>query len=348
MKWNVVLCIGLFVLVLFSAGCISQPAESTTTETEQKNHDEKTVTEEEKPALQNQDTSPKATEKATSDSNSVISDKGVDDRYFYNIKIVAPADLEQIKTEITSDEYPIYNENNDLIGIVSPRMLYLRGDLVDVQKGTEKTGKTFDKTDVAEHLVDIVFGNDNPKLTQFKSNKDYQFWMDAFYTADDTKFLLELAPVLNSLSDTTQFEDEELALGFLKTNYADVPYNFYNIKIIPQKMLDDYKDDRKTNERLIKDPEGKLIGMVADDHLYLLDSLNTEDRHYYMLYGILYSMGMHGTTYSEKDSFFYQVGGARNTELSDLDKEAIKLLYGGRIKSGADMEEVKKTLGLKT
>lgn len=123
MKWNVVLCIGLFVLVLFSAGCISQPAESITTETEQTNHDEKTVTEEEKPALQNQDTSPKATEIATSDSNSVISDKGVDDRYFYNIKIVAPADLEQLKTEITSDEYPIYNENNDLIGIVSPRML---------------------------------------------------------------------------------------------------------------------------------------------------------------------------------------------------------------------------------
>jgi hypothetical protein len=59
-------------------------------------------------------------------------------------------------------------------------------------------------------------------------------------------------------------------------------------------------------------------------------------------------MGMHGTTYSEKDSFFYQVGGVRNTGLSDLDKEAIKLLYGGRLKTGIDMEEMKKTLGLKT
>jgi len=271
-----------------------------------------------------------------------------DDRYYYNIRIIAPSDLENLKNEITSDEYPIYNDQGDLIGIVSPRKLYIRGDLVELQKGDGKSGKTFDKTDVAEHLVDIIFGNDNPKLSLFKSNKDYQFWMDAFYTTDDTKFLLDLAPVLNSLSDTTQFEDEDLALGFLKTNYADVPYNFYNIKIIPEKMLEDYKDDRKTDERLIKNIDGDLIGIVGNDHLYLLDSMPTEERHYYMLYGILYSMGMHGTTYSEKDSFFYQVGGVRNNELSDLDKEAIKLLYGGRLKNGIDMEETRKTLGLKT
>lgn len=280
--------------------------------------------------------------------NASYPDSSDDTRYYYNIRIISPSDLETLKNEIHADEYPIYNQNRDLIGIVSPQKLYIRGDLVNLQKESGKTGKSFDKTDVAEHLVDITFGNDNAKLNLFKSNKDYQFWLDAFYTSDDTKFLLDLASLLNTLSDITQFEDEELALGFLKTNYADVPYNFYNIKIIPQKMLDEFKDNRKTDERLIKDPEGKLIGIVGNDHLYLLDSLSAEDRHYYMLYGTLYSMGMHGTTYSEKDSFFYRVGGVRNTELSDLDKEAIKLLYGGRLKTGIDIEEMKKTLGLRT
>ncbi len=270
------------------------------------------------------------------------------DKYFYNIAIVDPARLETLKNEITADEYPINNENGELIGIVSPRKLYIRGDLVDLQKESGRSGKTFDKTDVAEHLIDITFGNDNSKVTLFKSNKDYQFWLDAFYTTDDTRFLLKLAQELNSLSDTTQFEDEELALGFLKTNYEEVPYNFYNIKIVPEKMLKDFKDDRKSDERLIKDDKGELIGIVGDDHLYLLDSLSAEERQYYMLYGILYSMGMHGVTYSEKDSFFYHVGGVRNTQLSDLDKEAIKLLYGGRIKAGIEMEEMRKTLGLKT
>jgi len=270
------------------------------------------------------------------------------DKYFYNIAIVDPAQLETLKNEITADEYPVTNENGELIGIVSPRKLYIRGDLVDLQKKSGRTGKTFDKTDVAEHLIDITFGNDNSKVTLFKSNKDYQFWLDAYYTTDDTKFLLTLAQELNSLSDTTQFEDEELALGFLKTNYADVPYNFYDIKIIPEKMLKDYKDDRTSDERLIKDEKGELIGIVGNDHLYLLDSISAQERQYYMLYGILYSMGMHGVTYSEKDSFFYHVGGVRNRELSDLDKEAIKLLYGGRIKAGIEMEEMRKTLGLKT
>lgn len=339
---------GIFLVLLFliTAGCTSHvPAgqEKTPDAAVPDNISEKTG--EEFSTIKNSDPLQMTTDQEKDESTASSSD---DDRYFYNIRIVAPSDLESLKNEIHADEYPIYNENGDLIGIVSPRKLYIRGDLVDLQKETGKTGKTFDKTDVAEHLVDIVFGNDNAKLNLFKSNKDYQFWLDAYYTTDDTKYLLELAKLLNTLSDTTEFEDEELALGFLKTNYADVPYNFYNIKIIPQKMLDEFKDNRKSDERLIKDSEGKLIGIVGNDHLYLVDSMSFDDRKYYMLYGTLYSMGMHGTTYSEKDSFFYQVGGVRNTELSDLDKEAIKLLYGGRLKTGIDMEEMKKTLGLKT
>ncbi|HOW05370.1 hypothetical protein [Methanospirillum hungatei] len=346
MNWLKFMGIFLVLLFLITAGCTSHvPAgqEKTPDAAVPDNISEKTG--EEFSTIKNSDPLQMTTDQEKDESTASSSD---DDRYFYNIRIVAPSDLESLKNEIHADEYPIYNENGDLIGIVSPRKLYIRGDLVDLQKETGKTGKTFDKTDVAEHLVDIVFGNDNAKLNLFKSNKDYQFWLDAYYTTDDTKYLLELAKLLNTLSDTTEFEDEELALGFLKTNYADVPYNFYNIKIIPQKMLDEFKDNRKSDERLIKDSEGKLIGIVGNDHLYLVDSMSFDDRKYYMLYGTLYSMGMHGTTYSEKDSFFYQVGGVRNTELSDLDKEAIKLLYGGRLKTGIDMEEMKKTLGLKT
>ncbi|OQA59436.1 MAG: hypothetical protein BWY45_00749 [Euryarchaeota archaeon ADurb.Bin294] len=346
MNWLKFMGIFLVLLFLITAGCTSHvPAgqEKTPDAAVPDNISEKTG--EEFSTIKNSDPLQMTTDQEKDESTASSSD---DDRYFYNIRIVAPSDLESLKNEIHADEYPIYNENGDIIGIVSPRKLYIRGDLVDLQKETGKTGKTFDKTDVAEHLVDIVFGNDNAKLNLFKSNKDYQFWLDAYYTTDDTKYLLELAKLLNTLSDTTEFEDEELALGFLKTNYADVPYNFYNIKIIPQKMLDEFKDNRKSDERLIKDSEGKLIGIVGNDHLYLVDSMSFDDRKYYMLYGTLYSMGMHGTTYSEKDSFFYQVGGVRNTELSDLDKEAIKLLYGGRLKTGIDMEEMKKTLGLKT
>lgn len=339
MKWLGIVGILFIILIMLSAGCISQ----TNTGIDKRSDVDDTLAEK---SSENAGKSIPSAHAQTGEDN--LKDNEDDDRYYYNIRIIAPSDLETLKNEITADEYPIYNENGDLIGIVSPRKLYIRGDLVKLQKDTGTSGKTFDKTDVAEHLVDITFGNDNAKLNLFKSNKDYQFWLDAYYTSDDTKFLLELAPVLNALSDTTQFEDEELALGFLKTNYGTVPYNFYNIKVIPQKMLDDFKDNRKSDERLIKDSAGKLIGIVGNDRLYLLDSLSPEERQYYMLYGILYSMGMHGITYTEKDSFFYQVEEVRNMELSNLDKEAIKLLYGGRLRTGADMEEMRKTLGLKT
>lgn len=270
-----------------------------------------------------------------------------ENRYYYNIKIISPTDLESMQKEIKPDEYLIHNDKGALIGIVSPRSLYIRGDLVQLQRDTGREGRVFDKTDVAEHLIDITFGIDNAKLDLFKTDKDYQIWFDAFYTNDDVDYMLKKVAELNGLSDTTQFEDEEVALGFLKSNYETIPYNYYNIKIVPENMLDDFKDKRTSDEHLIKDDNGKLIGIVGNDHLYLLETLTTQDRQYYMLWGLLYSMGLHGTTYSEQDSFFYR-GKNPNKSLSDLDTEAIRLLYGGRLKSGMSMEETKKTLGLES
>lgn len=268
-----------------------------------------------------------------------------DEKYYFNIRIIPPTTLEDMQREIGTDEYVIRNEDGDLIGIVSPRSLAIRGDLVRLAQESEADGKVFDKTDIATHLVDIAFGIDNAKLQLLKSNKDYQFWFDAYYTEDDVKYILDLAKYLNTLSDTTQFEDEEVARGFLKSNYEEIPYNYYNIKIIPENMLEDFKDERKPEEHLMKNQEGDLIGMVAPDHLYLLETLSDEDRKYFIRKGIFYSMGLHGTTYSEQDSFFVKEIG-KNKELSSLDEEAIKLLYGGRLTTGMSLEETRKTLGL--
>ncbi|HOJ97498.1 MAG TPA: hypothetical protein PK024_11765, partial [Methanospirillum sp.] len=63
-----------------------------------------------------------------------------------------------------------------------------------------------------------------------------------------------------------------------KTNYTDVPNNFYNIKSIPQKMLNEFKDNRKAGERLIKDSEGTLIGLSGMT-FFLFDPLSAKDRH---------------------------------------------------------------------
>lgn len=268
------------------------------------------------------------------------------ERYYYNIRIVPPSTLIQMEKELKPEEYLIHDEKGDLIGVVSPKYLVIRGDLVQLaQGGKGRNGTEFDKTDIAEHLIDIAFGFDNSKLLLFKTNKDYKFWFDATYTTSDLNTALEFAKFFNTISDSTQFEDEELELGFLKDNYEEIPYHFYNIKIIPENMLDDFKDMRSDSDHLMKDTNGTLIGIASEEHLYLLDTLKEEQRRYYIRKGVLYSMGLHGTSFYDRGSFFYREPG-QNMNMSDLDIEAIKLLYGGRLKTGMDLEEAKKTLGL--
>lgn len=344
MKFTAILMVSLVLLMtILMAGCTSQSADKDSTKT--------AVT------VKPTDTAPKTTvvtdnketDKQSNGSVNKISSvkdgsnnkSSSDGKYYYNIRIVPASVLEQLQKEIGPDEYLVHNDKGYAIGIVSSDELVLRGDLVQIAQATGKSGKEFDKIDVATHLIDIAFGSDNAKITLFKADKDYKFWFDAYFTNSDVDYVRNLSKFLNTISGTTQFEDEEVALGFLQTNYAVVPYNFYNIRIVTQKILDKYYDDRKDSEHLFKDDNGKLIGIVDIDHLYLLDSIKEEDRKYYILKGVLYSLGLHGTSFNDKESFFYRNQGA-NKELSDLDIESIKLLYGGGLKTGNTLEDVKK------
>lgn len=267
---------------------------------------------------------------------------------YYNIRIVQPSVLDKLQKEMGPGEYLVKSDKGNTIGIVSSQGLVLRGDLVQLEQDTGGSGKDFDKSDVSLHLLDITFGLDNSKISLFKTDKDYEFWFDAYYSDSEVKYVKDLAKELNSISGTTQFEDEDVVLGFLQTNYATIPNNYYNIKIVTEKVLKQYYDDqRKDSDHLIKDKDGVLIGIVNTDYLYLLNTMSEADEKYYILKGLLYSMGLHGTSYKNRDSFFYRTE-LLNRDLTDLDKEAIKLLYGGGLKSGNTFEDARKTLGLST
>lgn len=267
---------------------------------------------------------------------------------YYNIRIVPASELEKLQKEMGLDEYLIKNDKDYVLGIVSSRGLTLRGDLMQIEKETGSTGKEFDKEDVVLHLLDTTFGLDNSKIKLFKSDKKYQFWLDGYYTDSEITYVKNLSIMFNALSGTTEFEDEDVTLGFLQSNYEVIPYNYYNIKIFTEKMLQQYYDDKKKDsDHLIKNKNGVLIGVVNDDYIYLVNTLSEEDQRYYILKGLLYSMGLHGVSYKNKESIFYRNEGM-NRELSDLDKEAIKILYGGGLKSGDTLETARKTFGLST
>jgi hypothetical protein len=338
---RVISLLAIFLIAtVFLAGCTSQSGYKTGNQTDESIHK---LVDSDSGNYKGADRDSIAVESTKNPSSSRV-DTG--DTY-YNIRIVPVSVLEKLQKELGPDEFLVQNDKGNVIGVISSEGLVLRGDLVQLERELGSSGHDFDKTDVALHLLDITFGLDNAKINLFNSNKDYKFWLDAYYSNTEVKYVKDLAKLLNSLSGTTQFEDEEVALGFLQTNYADVPYNFYNIKIVTDKMLKQFFDDRKESDHIIKDSDGTLIGIVNTDYLYLLNTLSEEDREYYILRGILYSMGLHGTSYKNRESFFYREEGV-NKNLSDLDMEAIKFLYGGGLKSGNSMEEVKKTLGLST
>jgi hypothetical protein len=319
------------------SGCTSQ------SEDKKVNESKTVIKTPEKTAIESVRTGNQTAEKNTASQTG--SRDSLDTKNYFNIRIVPASVLEQLQKEMTPEEILVHNDKGDAIGIVSSESLVIRGDLMQLERSTVNAGKDFDKTDIATHLLDITFGQDNVKIDLFKSNKDYKFWFDARYDKSDVDYVLKFAQKFNAISGTTQFEDEEVTLGFLEQKYEEIPNNYYNIKIVTQRMLDVKFDERKDSDHLIKDKDGKLIGIVNKDYLYLLDTLNEETRHYNILKGLMYSMGLHGTSFNDRESFFYREEG-KNKELSDLDIESIKLLYGGGLKSGDTLEDARKSLGL--
>nr|WP_319538008.1 hypothetical protein [uncultured Methanospirillum sp.] len=331
----------LFTLVLtvLLAGCTAQTGEKNSGFTE--NH-----------SVNGTEADSRSTIKSGESEKKLSVHAGYDDSktsdVYYNIRIVPASELEKLQKEMGPDEYLVKNDKDYVLGIVSSKGLILRGDLMQVERETGTSGKEFDKEDVVLHLFDITFGLDNSKIKLFKSDKKYQFWLDGYYTDSEISYVKNLSKLFNSLSGTTEFEDEEVTLGFLQSNYEVVPYNYYNIKIITDKMLQQYYDDKKKDsDHLIKNKNGVLIGIVNDDYVYLVNTLSEEEQRYYILKGLLYSMGLHGVSYKNKESFFYRNEGM-NRELSELDKEAMKILYGGGLKTGDTLETARKTFGLST
>ncbi|MBN1165530.1 MAG: hypothetical protein JXA44_00190 [Methanospirillaceae archaeon] len=279
-------------------------------------------------------------------SSEVSVEGAVIPEYYYNIQIISPSMLDDLKFRIKDDARLITDEQDVLIGIVTPKTLYLRGDLYEIRGESSADDTLLTKKDISNHLIDIAFGLDNSKISKWKTDKDYKFWFDANYNNNDIAYVISFAKIFNGISETTQIKDDSVERGFLQTNYAKIPYNYYNIRIIPFAMLEEFKDKRSSSDKLIRDDDGRLIGMVNLDYLYLRNDLTTEEREHYLQKGILWSLGFHGNTYDIKDSYFYPKYTGGNI-LTDIDKEAIRIMYGGKIKPGMDLDETKVVLGLK-
>lgn len=265
----------------------------------------------------------------------------------FEIKLVSPELLKTIQTNAGSKDQILKIGPGMTIGVSTPDVLYIRGDLQSDEYLLKMRNDTDIKDSIVQHLLTIVFGKDNANITLLQSDKDYMIWFDEGYTNDDINTVLAFARTFNNLSMTTQFEDKSVLKGELKNNYEEIPYHYYQMKITTRQFLDNYKKDKykSASEELLKDNTGALVGIIGSGYVYLWDGLEGQERKYYLLKSLLWNMGLHGETSTDTDSFF-NIRGNYRSNLSELDNEAIELLYGGRLSTGMNVTSIRKALDI--
>lgn len=267
----------------------------------------------------------------------------VDPDSLFDIYFVSYEKLQRILSQPGSHTGVLKTDPGIMIGIITPTVLYIRSDLhsgfLPVYLNDSIT-----MDDISLHLIDIVFGKDNQKVSVFQSDIDYKFFFTDEYHEEDIRSVLEFARLFNDISGIVTIEDEECERSFLPGSYRIIPYYYYNITIISPVRFSEYLDDKDPTEVVLRSLRGKAIGIVRHDGLILTDDLSRDERNYYLLRGILWSMGFHGESTRYLDSFFSK--GKMNQNFSEIDLQAISLLYGGRLNDGMDLEGVKMALNL--
>jgi hypothetical protein len=265
----------------------------------------------------------------------------------FEIKIVSPEFLKTMQNNADDNDQILKIGPGMTIGVSTPQALYIRGDLQSDDYLLQNRNKTDIKDTIVEHLVKIVYGRDNANTSLLNSDLDYKIWFDEEYTTDDINTSLDFVRTFNNLSTATHFEDDSVLKGDMKDNYEEIPYHYYQIKISSREFIDDYKDDKykSSSEELFKDKNGKLVGIIAPGYVYLWNGLEDNERSYYITKALLWNLGLHGETSTEPDSFFYTKANTSAT-LSELDKQAIELLYGGRLNTGMNADAVRKALNI--
>lgn len=263
----------------------------------------------------------------------------------FEIRIVSPEMLENVKNNHGSQSIPLKVERGLYIGVLTPGILYLRGDLNEEEFPMREVIHESSEDKVGDHLIDIAFGRDNAKTDLFLKSPDYLIWLDAMYKQEDLQVLNEYIVLLNDLSQTVRFEDEKIALPSYQPNYVPNPYVHYKISFVDKDYFKEKLDDRDSaQEQILKDQKGQSVALVRKDHLFILNDLQKDERAHFLIKGLLFSMGFHGES-TLTDSFF-NPGNTRQTNLSVLDKEAVRLMYGGRLQSGLDVDGIRKALGI--
>ncbi len=195
--------------------------------------------------------------------------------------------------------------------------------------------------DINRHFINIAFGNKRTAIDRAQPAMLAVSVRDGYVDADIAA-LKGFIQEFNKLSRTTTLSEN------IKT---ETPGKL-NIRFLKQDGLKEI--DMKNIQDTLRDPQNNDIQILVstkaangDMTAYVNADLQGERKIHYMLRAIMYMLGFAGYTADYPDSLFNTYTDT-TTKLSIIDKEAVKLMYGGNsITSGMNIDAVKRVLMMK-
>lgn len=187
------------------------------------------------------------------------------------------------------------------------------------------------------HFLDLAFGAGNTYLERWSpTEKNGRIVISMEGNRDSDAAAVQSAiQEFNSLSRTNQVSTQ------VKQGSAtgDIVIKFVTesgMEAIPLNT-----SQRLTNREIVRD--GTPLAKITLGTIYINNELKGDDRDHAILRSLFYELGAVGDSDVYPDSLFYS-GLNANTALTTIDKEAIRLMYGGSYTPGMSANDVKGLL----
>jgi hypothetical protein len=196
---------------------------------------------------------------------------------------------------------------------------------------------TYTHDQLKDHFISVVFGQNSANIKRY----EYQLVdisIDGEYKQEDIAAINDFAAQFDELSSTSKLIQE-----VERDRKADIM-----IQIMPEKAIRELSEEGVLqNQRVFNSStiafQARKKGDTDDMGIYLNGDLEGDVRAHYLVQSILYGLGFNGQSFQYPDSIFYS-SGYNTTFMSIADREVVRWMYGGRIRSGMTAQDVRYIL----
>ncbi|HEX3002067.1 MAG TPA: DUF2927 domain-containing protein [Methanoregula sp.] len=201
---------------------------------------------------------------------------------------------------------------------------------------TARPSPTLSSDEIRQHFLDLAFGAGNANLERWDAVRNNgRIVISVTGNRDaDTSLLENTVREFNDLSRTNQ----------ISTQIKQTPTGDIMLKFIPESAMSGIPlntSERQTNREIITD--GVTLAKITKGVIYINANLRGDERNHTIIRTLYHELGAVGETNAYSDSLFFS-GANTNTNLTALDREAIRILYSNSLTPGMNAGAVKDIL----